>query len=247
MKSRTDDSRFRAYWNDLGEEARKPYYVTSADDPRLIRWLREETNLERCFLAALEFAAEELRWPGGDVLDVGAGVCWTTALLSKRAGVASVLAIDFSRHRIEQIAPLVIAQLQGNIDKITRVCGEFLQFEAGRPFHLIVFCQALYMFPDIEAVVRRAAYLLRPGGVLVVACERVTREVTPLSPMWWRRRLRWAVRGRADDSGRYDYTDSEYRKAIQAAGLRYVYQRLPYPVKIGDRSLPAGNHFGVKG
>ncbi len=67
------------YWNNIEIEKTKPYWVEDESDLKLLHFLQEETNLKKCFQEAVMYAEQ---FGGGHVLEIGAGVAWTSALLS---------------------------------------------------------------------------------------------------------------------------------------------------------------------
>ncbi len=234
------------YWNNVEIEKTKPYCIEEPSHRRLLRFLREETNIERCFLKALEFLDKELQWNGGDVLDVAAGVCWTSAILSRLNCVSKVQAIDFSEHRIDKYASIVIKQMHGHEGKISRQYGDVLQVIKNEKFDLIVFCQALYMFDDMNGLIKQMFNILRPGGVIMVACERIQPRHSLFNGIFWKQKIKTFVKGRKDSTGRTAYGDREYKHAIEQAGLRYYFQLLDFPVNLRWSQLEAGNYFGIK-
>jgi ubiquinone/menaquinone biosynthesis C-methylase UbiE len=235
-------SAYEDYWNDVVAEKAKPYAVQSVDDPRLHNWLREDTKLEQSFLDGIGFLFAELKWKGGRVLDVGAGVCWTSATLSRHSQITSVRAFDYSRHRIEKYAPVVIQQFGGVRSKIELVVGDFWKIPDHDRFDLIVFCQALYMFPNAQEVLARCRRQLQKGGLVMVACEQIEPEFSKLEVGYWRN----AFKRKVDNSGRYRMVQADYRRAFEKAGLQYHFQRLDYPLMPNLKRCLAGNHFGIK-
>jgi SAM-dependent methyltransferase len=245
---------FAKYWNDETLERQKPYGVESADDRRLLDYVGRDTNLQRCFEAALDYAASRFGALTGRVADIGAGVCWTTALISRHPGVDRVLAIDYSAHRLLKIAPLVIRQFDGLPGRIDRHCGAMETLPADvRALDLAVFCQSLYMCEDPVALLREVRQRLRPGGVVLVACERVEADrgrdrwrrlaarLHRESPAAWPAILRRRV---PDQSGRYPYVTRDYRRFFREAGLTFHVQELDFPL-LPESRLVAMNYFGV--
>lgn len=234
------------YWNNIEIEKTKAYWIEDESDLKLVYFIQSETNLQRCFQDAVAFSMQFDGGGCGRILDVGAGVAWTSALVSQIPSVQQVIATDYSRHRLLRIAPIVFKQLNGNRLKFDTLLGNFLDIKfEDRYFDVIIFCQSLYMFKDLRVVMEKVRSLLVPDGILIVACERITRSYTIFSPKFYLRKLRHMIRGRADTSGKHYYIDSEYKDAIVKSGLEYHFQLLGYPVFFG-RNLMAGNHFGVK-
>lgn len=235
------------YWNDVKIEQMKPFFLNDVNDRKLIDYLESQSNIRKCFEDALanNKVSSCLK---GKVLDVGAGVGWSSALLSKFNNITNVVATDYSKHRLEKIAPIVFEQFQGDIDKLETQVGDFFELEwKPNSFNVIVFVQALYMFEDMDRVLRKVQELLVPGGVLIVACERLVPEFSenPFAIANLKRWLRWLLKGRSDISGNYGRVDSEYKNSITKAGLNYHFQLLKYPLT-PSTTIMAGNHFGFK-
>jgi ubiquinone/menaquinone biosynthesis C-methylase UbiE len=166
----------REYWNDIEIEKKKPYWIEDVSDLKLLHFLQEETNLQRCFQDAMKFA-EKLGGIRRHVLDIGAGVAWTSALLSKKDEVESITATDYSEHRLKKIGPTVFKQLKGNKDKFMPIVGDFLELDFQvNHYQTIIFCQSLYMFPDLRSVMDKVSKLLVSGGIIMITCERITPE-----------------------------------------------------------------------
>lgn len=234
------------YWNNTEIEKTKPYWVEDESDLKLLHFLQEETNLKKCFQEAVMYA-EQFGGVRGHVLDIGAGVAWTSALISGLDKVESVTATDYSEHRLKKIAPIIFKQLSGNEKKFKPIIGDFLKLEfQANHYQTVLFCQSLYMFPDINKVLEKASKLLAQGGIIMIVCERITQEFPFYSIIGLTRTLKRLLKGRQDSSGNYFYDDKEYRSAIINSGLTYKFQLLDYPVYPGSSTLKAGNHFGIK-
>lgn len=233
------------YWNDIEEEKKKAYYIEDKSDYKIVNYITNETNLKRCFEDALKFAASigEIK---GHIIDIGAGVAWTSALISRIPSVQSVTAVDFSEHRLMKIAPIVFEQLQGDSDKYQPILGDFLQFDHEELFDVAIFCQSLYMFPNLDKTLAKIRGLLVKGGLIIVACERIVSFYPWYSPRYILRKTKHLIRGRGDSTGNYAYEDWEYRGAMERAGFAYYFQLLGYPVYKNAKQITAGNHFGIK-
>lgn len=245
-----------AYWNDEEQERAKPYWVESVDDRRLLDYLEQQTHLRKCFEDALAFTHSNLSALRGVVVDLGAGVGWTSAILSRHPAIRSVQAIDYSRHRLFKIAPIVFEQFGAITAKIERHCCSMA--DLGTPagsVDVVVFCQALYMSDNPVGLLRNVERILRPGGVVIVACEsiepaasaarrlaRVARGLVSTSPTHWLDVIRGA---NPDKSGRRRYRDDDYKRFLRCAGFQVVVQNLDYRLH-DDVPLLATNYFGLK-
>mgnify|MGYP001615643157 CR=1 FL=1 len=248
--------RYERYWNDEALERHKPYWVEDPADRRLLDYLQTGTNLLRSFEAGLAYADEHFAAVRGAVLDLGAGVCWTSAVVSRWPRVQKVHALDYSEHRLLKIAPLVFEQLGAATEKIERHRRPMSPLSSSdESTDLAIFCQALYMNRDPEKILQEVHRVLRPGGVAMITCESIVpsrssagRWVHQALRLWrypvgtWRE----VLADRAPDaSGRYQYVDRDYAAFITNAGLRLVRQHLDWPV-FKHSPVGAVNYFGVK-
>ena len=236
---------YRQYWNDEEAERSKPWWIESPDDDKLLRFLRVETNLEKCFRDGLAFAGLNGGLQGR-ALDLAAGVCWTSAILSRCTEISEVFAVDYSEHRVGKIAPLVFQQLEADKSKIVTRCDDISTARwDDRSFNFVVFCQALYMSAKPFEILRDVWRILKPGGMVLIACEHI-------SP---RRSIRTFLKSLrqgkpfstpVDKSGRHQYDSQHYEHFLKSAGFGLRIQELSYPT-FKDSQIPARNYVGVKG
>ncbi len=244
------------YWNDLEAEKRKVYHIDSIDDMKLLNWLREDTNLQCCLEDAATYSQTNFGGIKGQVLDVGAGVCWSSSIIANLSSVEQVTAIDFSKHRVDSFAALVIEQFHADPSKINRIHGDFLKYPfSENSFDAILFCQSLYMFANLHSTLKHAFHLIKPGGQLIVACEGRTGSIYQLLKN--RKLISTANRGKCevmtklglskkcDASGRYAYQDSDYGRSISRTGMDCHRQQLDYLLYPFDPILTF-NYFGLK-
>ena len=246
MSRKKSNNTYCEFWNDIDIEKEKPFFIQHVADLKLMNHLEKETNLNRCFKDAIQFA-EQFGGVRNRVLDVGAGVAWTSAIISKLDSVEFILASDYSRHRLTEIAPIIFEQMGGKKEKYGGIVGDFWEMEFPKNyFQTIVFCQSLYMFSPLEKILKRVSDLLAPGGILMIACERISPEFPSFSVQNLKKQLSRILKGRVDSSGNHFYEDRDYINAIKGADLDDHFQLLDYPIYYKTSTWPAGNYFGIK-
>lgn len=110
----------------------------------------------------------------GKILELGAGSCWFTSCLSRLRLVDQIYCLDFSEFLLENIAPHIMEYLKADINKITRIIGDFnrLYFDDGE-FDYIVFDASLHHVPvnDIDRVLIEIYRVLKKNGKIVAIRE----------------------------------------------------------------------------
>jgi ubiquinone/menaquinone biosynthesis C-methylase UbiE len=164
------------YWNDIETERRKEWWIEDGDYERCRRHL--ETSKLMLEYRHAETWVEGLQQENLRILDVAAGIGWTSALLAKLPCVAEVHAVEISRHRLERLFPHAVTMFGAPADKIHRYLGSFYDLRlppqsmdvvylsqafhhADRPLHLLLECDRV----------------LKPGGrILIIGEPGITRR-----------------------------------------------------------------------
>jgi len=146
----------------------EPYPDPPRDIPRFI----ESKRLPEYLAAVLEATGIA---PRGVVVELGAGVCWLASALARLPEVERVIAVEFSRRRIGELAPIAIAHLGAPPAKVERIVGDF--HAPGLPTgsaDLVVTDAAFHHSGDPALLARVAHGLLKPGGTLLLMREPTT-------------------------------------------------------------------------
>lgn len=141
-----------------------------------VREWTESANLKRPFrvLFLEAFARELRRVEGAKVLDIGAGPGFLAEHLLARCDIESYDLLDFSPHMLE-LARERLAQFDGKVSfhqKSFLEDGWWKKLPA--PFDVVVSMQAVHELRDtarIPPLYRDAGFILRSGGVILVADE----------------------------------------------------------------------------
>lgn len=165
--------------------------------------------------------------PHGTVVELGAGTCWLSAALARYPRVRQATGIEFSRHRLTELAPTAIAALAAPPEKVHRRLADFnapgLPDEAA---DLVVTDAAFHHASDPAHLARIARRLLRPGGMVLLFREPTL-----------------ALLRRARDHGlegehgtfEHEYSARGYERCLRDAGFEAV------------RRVPARGAVGVRG
>ena len=157
--------------------------------------------------------------PRGTVVELGAGVCWLSAALARRPEVERVIAVEFSRRRLERLAPIAIAHLAAPAEKIERRLADFHDPGlADSSADLVVTDAAFHHAADPSGLTRTAYRLLRPGGTFLMLREPTLAKL--------RRRRDHGLEGRHGAFER-EYTRAEYLSFLRTAGFAEESVRAP--------------------
>jgi ubiquinone/menaquinone biosynthesis C-methylase UbiE len=164
---------FAGYWNNEEIEKEKDWYILNGNSNKLTDYLTRKTTYHDEFRSIVTFMETNgLRLKGVGV-DIAAGVCWTTALLSRIEGVDTLYALDISRHRLEKIAPRVFDLFGAKQEKIVRVLGSF--YDIRLPDASVDFCfmsQAFHHADNPDLLLSEVRRILKSRGLILMIGEQ---------------------------------------------------------------------------
>jgi len=166
------------YWNDQEREKQKEWAIESESDLKAIHYVRHQTNLEDSLLEAVNWVRDELGISlKGTGLDLAAGTCWASGLLLSRTPLGKALAVDISVHRLDIIAPMVLHQYGIEEKRVERIVGSFSTLKLpDESVDHVYMVQAYHHADSPAALIREAARVLKPGGVIIASGEHPITE-----------------------------------------------------------------------
>ena len=203
------------------DELRYRDEIEPIEDPQaVLAWIERKE-----LVAKLEDALRRtgLR-PEGTIVDLGAGSCWLSAIFARRPEVERVLAVEFSRRRLTELAPVAIAAIGARPEKIERRLADFYAhgIEAGCA-DMVVMDAAFHHAADPVRLAGVAFELLRPGGSFLLHREPTLALL--------RRSRPHGLEGEHGDF-EHEYDAREYLGFLRAAG----FEARKVPAATGFRS-----------
>lgn len=141
---------------------------------RLMYHLELTSNFKPYFekaIKAVQFNDERIK-TGIIVADIGAGVCWTSAILAKLNYVKHVYAVEPSSERLKH-SKFVIDHFNVPREKITISSGSFNNFKISSMVDLFILCGSIHhcYSQDIPHLFENIRKLLKYNGKVLIANE----------------------------------------------------------------------------
>jgi len=222
------------YWNDRDMERSKCFDVSEGNYEKISEGL-ESSGI----LSAVEKVSQKLTLHGKGI-DLGAGICWLEpVLLARFPQIEKVYCLEFSHHRIFELAPLYLEHCAVDSDKCVLCLGSF--YDLKLPDHsldFVILAQALHHAQDPLALLREAKRVLKKGGHFIALVEHyssfpyVVRRYYShftqyLKSNSYRREkpllLHYTELVRSLEKGDIHYLETDYYKFMRRAGFKVLW------------------------
>ena len=169
IKSEDSEEMFSSnYWNNIENEKEKEWWIEDSKDKKVFNFLKKSGLSEEFTIAIKDI---NLR---GKILDLAAGTCWTSAILSKYENVEFIDAVEFSHHRIAKLAPITIESLGGDMNKINRIYGSFYDIKREDNYYdFIILSQAYHHAEFPLKLFHECDRVLKKGGKIIIIGEHI--------------------------------------------------------------------------
>lgn len=165
-----ENANHHKYWNDLGIEQKKSYYI-------------DRDNYEEQCRGALNYAKQTgvyddiavgLRWlpSASKGISLASGICWEAGLLYDIIRPLSMNFVDYSKHRIHDMAPLVIRYFGLEDKDITLTVGDYYCIECpDGEYDFATMTMSLMMADYPYRLMGEVNRILKPGGKVLITGE----------------------------------------------------------------------------
>lgn len=158
------------YWNSIENEKIKPWWIENGNFEKCLQYL-ESSGLMQEYLQA-ETYIRDFEGDNLSVADLGAGIGWTTAMLSKNPKINKIHAVEISQHRIEKLFPQCMKMLDGEEGKVFRYIGSFYDLKLPEDSIDIIFMsQAFHHAEQPELLLKGCRRILKTSGRIIVVGE----------------------------------------------------------------------------
>ena len=157
------------YWNNENLESKKVFSKVSTDLQKLLQD-PHLTDIYNSFIAIVN--AENLRIPKSNFLSLACGTCWLEALIARDYKPESITAVDFSRHRIHDLAPSTFRSIAPDYTDVTFVHGDILKIKKPIcPYNFVVLSQAFHHVNQPVLLLKQITDNMLPGGKIIILGE----------------------------------------------------------------------------
>ena len=151
----------------------------------------------------------------GEVLELGAGSCWLSALMSKLAKVEKIYTLDISGDLLETIGNKVIGNLKGEKRKIKFIVSDFhkLPFNDNK-FDIVVCDASLHHAQNLPVLLKEINRVLKNEGYLIAIRE-------PIKTFFYQCNLKKFGRAEMKQGATENiYSKREWKKYFNQAGFK---------------------------
>jgi ubiquinone/menaquinone biosynthesis C-methylase UbiE len=157
----------------------------------------------------------------GNILELGAGMCWFSSELSKISRVENVYALEFSEVILKERASPIMKLLNAKTEKITRVVGDFYNLKLKENyFDFIVFDASLHHVEHLEDLLKEIEKVMKKDGKIIAIRE-------PVLPLLRKaNRKTWGQEDKKYGVTELIFTMDEWKERFRKNG--YVIKFVPY-------------------
>lgn len=172
--SREDISKLKyfEYWNDKNEETSKEWNILDGNFEKMENYLKKvglTSDLKNCI--ALLKNKYNLRLKGIG-LDLAAGNLWSVPQLLSSELVDKMYCLEYSKHRLTEIGPVVLEHYNIPKDKVVLVYGSFYELKlSDNSVDFILLAQAFHHADKPKDLLTEIDRVLKPGGVVIIIGE----------------------------------------------------------------------------
>ncbi len=157
-------------WNDEEIERKKQWWILENDFNKLWKYLKS-IKLYQDYIVS-EKKIQNLIGNNSIIVDLAAGIGWTSALLSKMDKVDKVHCIEISKHRLDLLFPKAVEMFDGKPKKLKRYIGSFYSTKFENEIADVVFMsQAFHHANEPSKLLKESYRILKKDGVIIMIGE----------------------------------------------------------------------------
>ncbi|MCS7009857.1 MAG: class I SAM-dependent methyltransferase [Anaerolineales bacterium] len=130
--------------------------------------IRDYATFEQLIGGAFDFLKRIGHPLRGIAVDMGSGTGVGASILSNRAEISQVYAVEFSQYFVEKVMPLVFAEFHAQVEKIQRVVSDFNRLDLPHgSVNLILDIDSFHHSENLDTTLKECARVLTWDGVII--------------------------------------------------------------------------------
>ena len=179
------------YWNDKGVENKKMWSVPNNNFSAF-----EEYFDKKGLFKQLEFIVSQNRIDLNNsmVASLASGTCALESLILKKyKGIKKMFCVEFSKHRIKEIAPRVLGHYKIDPNRIKLCFGSFYNLRIeDNSLDFVILCQAFHHAKNPDKLLREIRRVLKPKGNILIIGEHYF-NIFSISKRIIKHFIKWAI------------------------------------------------------
>ena len=167
FKNNGDDKIFN-YWNDTDIEKSKIFNVSEIGFDNLENSRKYNTYLDH--INDFTFK-HKINFENSKILSIASGICYIESKFLQNKNFSKLFCIDYSEHRIHNLAPLVIKKYNLDKKEIFLTYGDFDKFKVSTKFDIVIMCQAFHHFANPDILLKKIKNMTNSRTKIFVIAE----------------------------------------------------------------------------
>lgn len=191
-----DMPKYAEYWNNENEEKKKSWYIVDGNFEKMEQYLKE------CQLPYdLLLFSSYMRGTG---IDLAAGNLWAASYITPI--VDKLYCLEYSKHRLLKLGPLVLKHYNVPVDKISLIYGSFYDLHiADNSLDFVFMSQSFHHADNPDKLLSEIYRVLKPDGVVIIIGEHKVQ--------WLKEAIKMIIgwENKVNELGDRHYTYNQYR------------------------------------
>ncbi len=179
-KTDTPDIEYSEYWNNEDIEKEKEWYILDGNFIKMENYLKTAGFLEDLQICAKILKDEYNLTIHGVGIDLAAGNLWAIPYLLNLGNVDKIYCLEYSKHRLFKLGPVVLDHYNVPFDKTVLVYGSFYDLHLeDKSLDFIFLSQAFHHAGDPDRLLNEMQRVLKTNGCIVIIGEQFIGEPSP--------------------------------------------------------------------
>ena len=183
------------------------------NDDRLESW---SNHIYKSRLPVLEIVAKNIAYRG-EILEIGAGTCWLSAVLSRNPNIKTISAVERDKNRLSLAKDYFIPKFKGNLKKIKLYENDFhvLPFK-DQKFDFVVCDAALHHSNNLPKLLIEIRRVMKNDSILVAIREPILPSFPGLKAV---KKMTFGLKERIRGDVENTYSNQFWRKSFEKEGF----------------------------